>query len=163
MRAPPRKSQSVSLALVAMLGTTCLAAGNIDGLGAGFPVKRHTIFHAFNWRLGTIVHRLQHLQEHGYDAVQISPVQKSIGDEWYARYQPVSYEHIEGLGSKEDLMSLCAQARRKGMIVIADLVFNHMAVIASRNEWLHAQHDQGKRVRLPARLENLLRLPSSHV
>jgi len=116
---------------IATLGSAMAAAGAGAGMAAGGPVKRHTIFHAFNWRLGSVVHRLGHMQEMGYDAVQISPVQKSVGDEWWARYQPTSFSAIEGLGSKDELKDLCARAGTKGIMVVADLVFNHMAVLPS--------------------------------
>jgi glycosidase len=125
-----RNVGTLMLVAVATLGSAMRAAGAGAGMAAGSPVKTHTIFHAFNWRLGSVVHRLGHMREMGYDAVQISPVQKSKGDEWWARYQPISFSSIEGLGSKEDLTDLCVRAKTSGIMVVADLVFNHMAVLA---------------------------------
>lgn len=131
----------LALIISVLLISAAQSEANVASLGAGAPVKRHTIFHAFNWRLGTVVHRLNHLQEMGYDALQISPLQKSIGDEWWARYQPVSHECIEGLGSKEELTELCIRAREKGIMVIADLVFNHMAVSSpSGQSYIYGSH-----------------------
>jgi glycosidase len=76
----------------------------------------------------------------GYDALQLSPLQKSIdGSQWWARYQPVSHECIEGLGSASELKELCKTCSEHGMTVVADIVFNHMAVVASRNDWLRAR------------------------
>lgn len=91
----------------------------------------HTIFHAFNWRLNTVYHRMKHFKDMGYDAVQISPVQKSIGDQWWARYQPVSYEFIDGLGSENELRDLCKKAQDTGIIVVADVVFNHVRILST--------------------------------
>jgi hypothetical protein len=80
------------------------------------------------------------LSELGYDALQLSPLQKSIdGSQWWARYQPVSHEQIEGLGSAEELKELCKKCGEHGITVIADVVFNHMAVVAPRHDWLRAQ------------------------
>lgn len=114
-----------------------------------------TIFHAFDWRFQNIRHKLDDLRNAGYDAVQISPCQKSIGDggSWWQRYQPINYAHIEGLGSPEELRDLCNEAQQKQIIVIADVVFNHMAVVATCDEWRHAQHDHGKREELLRRLD----------
>lgn len=72
---------------------------------------------------------MKHFKDMGYDAVQISPVQKSIGNEWWARYQPVSHEHIEGLGSENDLRELCRKAQEIDIIIVADVVFNHVSTI----------------------------------
>jgi hypothetical protein len=43
-----------------------------------------TIFHAFDWRIHSVKWKLDDLRSAGYDAVQISPLQKSIGDQqWW--------------------------------------------------------------------------------
>jgi hypothetical protein len=65
----------------------------------------------------------------------------------------VSYGHIEGLGSAEELADMCRAASERDMIVIADLVFNHMATVASSGEWSRAQHDKGFEQELLRRLE----------
>eukprot|EP00960_Hanusia_phi_P036842 752556-Hanusia_phi.AAC.1 len=129
---------------------------------SGNPSCIKTIFHAFNMRINSLHDKLDLLCNTGYDAIQLSPLQKSIhmanagfecGSEWWARYQPVSHLHIEGLGSAEDLRRLCNSAREKGIIVIADVVFNHMAVVASREEWLKSEKDARHRENLLKRLE----------
>ena len=114
-----------------------------------------TIFHAFNWRFRDILGKLWELRQSGYDAVQVSPAQKSIGggSQWWERYQPVSYTEIEGLGSLDDLQELCTAAREKEIIVIADVVFNHMATVGSRDDWMRSKHDSGFRQELMQRLD----------
>eukprot|EP00802_Teleaulax_amphioxeia_P010673 Tamp_10702.p1 GENE.Tamp_10702~~Tamp_10702.p1 ORF type:complete len:641 (+),score=109.04 Tamp_10702:161-1924(+) len=113
-----------------------------------------TIFHAFNWRFHGVKGKLDDLCNAGYDAVQISPCQKSIGEQhWWERYQPISYAHIEGLGSAEELQELCTEAKDRDIMIIADLVFNHMAVVASRDEWARAQYDKGFEQELLGRLD----------
>ncbi|CAK9084555.1 4-alpha-D-glucan glucanohydrolase) [Durusdinium trenchii] len=85
----------------------------------------------------------------GFDAVQISPAQKSKhGHEWWARYQPQDYGKIEGLGSWEELKELCRRADELKLRVIGDVVFNHMLVVGSCHEWRQAQAN-------PARLKQL--------
>ena len=91
-------------------------------------------------RLWDVRNQVPRLNEMGYNAIQLSPLQKSIeGNQWWARYQPVSHECIEGLGSVAELKELCKTCNDKGIIVIADVVFNHMAVVASRHDWQRAQ------------------------
>lgn len=104
--------------------------------------KVKTIFHAHNWKFADVASRLQELRDAGYDAVQLSPAQKSpAGDAWYLRYQPYDHLSIEGLGDRDGLTRLCMKAHQLGVIVIADLVFNHMAVPtgARREDWLAAE------------------------
>jgi len=66
----------------------------------------------------------------------------------------VSFHEIDGLGNKGDLAELCRACKDKGMCVIADVVFNHMAVVASRDEWMRAQRDKGYNEELLSRLDN---------
>jgi alpha-amylase len=56
------------------------------------------------------------------------------------RYQPFDHTVVEGLGDSSELTQLCALAKSLDMIVIADLVFNHMAIPigATRQDWLTA-------------------------
>ena len=117
-----------------------------------------TIFHAFDWRMQNVLHKLEYLRNAGYDAVQLSPIQKSIGsDQWWQRYQPVSHQHIEGLGSLDELKHLCMIAKERQIIIIADVVFNHMAVVAEGHEWKRAQHDHGFHEELMRRIEDRFR------
>eukprot|EP00802_Teleaulax_amphioxeia_P008637 Tamp_08646.p1 GENE.Tamp_08646~~Tamp_08646.p1 ORF type:complete len:609 (-),score=126.35 Tamp_08646:469-2295(-) len=113
-----------------------------------------TIFHAFDWRFHGVKWKLDDLRNAGYDAVQISPCQKSIGDQqWWERYQPISHAYIEGLGSPEELQDLCRAASERDIMVIADLVFNHMATVATSEEWSRAQHHKGFEQELLRRLD----------
>jgi len=115
------------------------------------------VFHAFHWPFQEIGRRAAEIAAQGFDAVQLSPAQRSIpGDQWWTRYQPVRYEDIHGLGSEEDLRAACASCAHAGLKVFGDLVFNHMKVVASCDEWRRAQHDHGHLEHLKRRLsENL--------
>jgi len=121
---------------------------------AASPGKRPTtIFHAFNQRFHEVKNNLDRLAKN-YDGVQISPAQKSIGGhQWWGRYQPVDHCEIEGLGSKGELAELCRLCSEKGIVVIADVVFNHMAVVAHRGEWQRAQKDHRYNEELLHRLD----------
>lgn len=110
-----------------------------------------TIFHAHNWSFARIRSDLTKLADCGYDAVQISPAQKSPpGDAWYLRYQPYDHLVIEGLGSERELKALSADAKRLGITIIADVVFNHMAILPglTRNDWLTAKDRDALRAKL---------------
>eukprot|EP00928_Gymnodinium_smaydae_P018184 TRINITY_DN16925_c0_g1_i2.p1 TRINITY_DN16925_c0_g1~~TRINITY_DN16925_c0_g1_i2.p1 ORF type:complete len:826 (+),score=182.00 TRINITY_DN16925_c0_g1_i2:66-2543(+) len=128
--------------------------GFAAGAGSGGP---SAIFHAFNWRFEEVARRAQEIAEMGFDAVQLSPAQRSIpGDQWWTRYQPVKYEEINGLGDENQLRQACEACARVGLQVFGDLVFNHMQVVASCDEWRRAQHDQGYLDALKGRLEHAL-------
>ena len=86
------------------------------------------IFHAFNQNFRDVEKMVCTLANQGYSHVQISPAQKSNPNTaWWARYQPVDYSKIEGLGTQADLTSLIKTAHQCNVKVIADVVFNHMA------------------------------------
>jgi alpha-amylase len=99
----------------------------VKALAAEQPIA---IFHAFNQPYKDVETFVCTLADQGYSHLQISPAQKSNpSSEWWARYQPVDYSVIEGLGSAEDLSNLTKKAHGCGVKVIADVVFNHMADI----------------------------------
>ena len=88
------------------------------------------ILSLFNCKLQDIKSVLPLIKEQGFDAVQISPLQRTkdeYSDKWWMLYQPINFEIGNKIGSKEDLMELCDAARRNGLIIIADTVFNHLA------------------------------------
>lgn len=101
-----------------------------------------SIFHAHNWTFDRVRSKLSDLRLAGFDAIQISPAQKSAsGGEWYLRYQPVDHLIIDGLGNADQLAELCEAAAKCNMTVIADVVFNHMAVPTGlrRGDWEAAE------------------------
>ena len=87
------------------------------------------IYQAFEERFVDITGRLDELAALGITTIQISPPQKSLPlTDWWARYQPLDLEVIEGpLGNENDLRRLTTAARARGLRVIADVVLNHMA------------------------------------
>lgn len=93
------------------------------------------IFHAFTQNYRDVEKSVCTLAKQGYSHVQISPAQKSNPSSvWWARYQPVDYSKIEGLGTKDDLANLVKTAHSCNIKVIADVVFNHMADLDNGEE-----------------------------
>ena len=89
------------------------------------------ILHAFNWKYEDIKNNLEAIKNAGYKMVQTSPVQqpKSGGARWEFFYQPVSFSIATSspLGTKQELKELCDAAEEKGISIICDIVFNHLA------------------------------------
>ena len=99
-------------------------------------IQDGAILHCWNWSYNTIKANLATIAASGYSAVQTSPVQQSKssakggawGTEWYKLYQPVAFSIAEDsyLGTKEELQSLCTEAKKYGIKVVVDVVLNHM-------------------------------------
>lgn len=104
-----------------------------DGYVDSLPEKIDDglILHAFNWTFDQIRENLDAIADAGYRAVQTSPVQqpKSGGARWEFFYQPVSFSIATSspLGGVEELTALCQASEEKGISIISDIVFNHMA------------------------------------
>lgn len=99
-------------------------------------IQDGAILHCWNWSYNTIKANLASIAQAGYSAVQTSPVQQSKSQakggawtsEWYLLYQPVSFSIAQDsyLGTKEELESLCTEAKKYGIKVVVDMVLNHM-------------------------------------
>ena len=97
------------------------------------------ILHCFNWSYNSIREALPDIAAAGYTAVQTSPVQqpkdynaswKDLSGQWWKMYQPLGLRVSDGntwLGTKAQLTSLCAEAEKYNIKVIADIVVNHLA------------------------------------
>lgn len=73
--------------------------------------------------LNGIISRLDYLQELGAEAIWITPVSPSPT---YHKYDVTDYYGIDPeCGTMEDYKRLIAEAHRRGMLVIKDLVLNH--------------------------------------
>ena len=95
--------------------------------------KDGIIFHAFCWKYSDITANLPSIAEQAFKSIQISPVQqpKSGGASWWSFYQPLSFSIATNspLGTKEELRTLCTEAEKYHISIIADVVLNHMANI----------------------------------
>ncbi len=89
----------------------------------------NVILHAFDWKYADIARRAKEIHELGYGSVLVSPPMKSANDErWWQRYQPQDYRVIDNaLGDTLDFIHMVQELDRFGVLVYADVVFNHMA------------------------------------
>ncbi len=87
--------------------------------------------HAFNWTYRQIMENLDVIAEAGFKNVLTMPAQqpKSFGTAWWAFYQPLSFSigDMSPLGSKQDLIDLCAEAEKHSICILVDAVVNHMS------------------------------------
>lgn len=90
-----------------------------------------TLFHAFNWQLSEVRSHLKELGQAGFTGIQVSPLQACLSDEdaWFLRYQPYDHTKLSGRGSADELRDVCQMAADDGLIIVADLVFNHMGPV----------------------------------
>jgi|GEM_PF-635510 len=99
------------------------------------------IYQAFNERFVDLQPKLESLRSQGFTTIQISPPQKSLpSSEWWGRYQPYDYRVIEGpLGNESELRDLMTEGHRVGLIMIVDVVLNHMADARRYNDLHYPQ------------------------
>ncbi|MBP5253817.1 MAG: hypothetical protein J6Z23_00255 [Lachnospiraceae bacterium] len=87
--------------------------------------------HAFNWTYRQITENLEGIRNAGFKNVLTMPVQqpKGGGMSWWAFYQPLGFSIADNsaLGTKEDLETLCREAEKYGICILADIVANHLA------------------------------------
>ncbi|MGR5458552.1 alpha-amylase family protein [Vibrio alfacsensis] len=101
----------------------------MSGLQDTQSTGANVILHAFDWKYVDIAQRAAEISELGYGSVLVSPPMKSAQDErWWQRYQPQDYRVIDNaLGNTTDFKSMVEALDRAGVLVYADVVFNHMA------------------------------------
>ena len=122
------KNLYLTVALATSLSLTLnMSAANSYGL----PEKCQdgTILHCFDWSFNQIKEELPNIAKAGFTSVQTSPSQGNAGNNatWYFAYQPYDFTFADGgLGTKQDLKNLCAEADKYGIKVIVDVVSNHL-------------------------------------
>ena len=122
--------------------STAYSEENLEFSGANYDynyglaenIQDGVILHCFDWKYSDIIRELPAIAEAGFTAVQTSPAQDSYArvlneKQWYWLYQPLGfYVSTNGLGTKQELRSLCSAAKRYGIKVIVDVVANHLAI-----------------------------------
>ena len=85
--------------------------------------------HLFEWSWSDVAEECeQYLGPSGFDAVQISPPMEHItGDQWWTRYQPVSYDLVSRSGNQDEMQDMITRCKKAGVEIYADSVINHMA------------------------------------
>lgn len=104
-------------------------------------IQDTSIFHAWNWKMNDIKSRLKLIADAGYESIQISPLQpkvdkanyanQSTKSQWWKLYQPLDFSvattNENFLGDKNDLISLCEEAKKFDISIIVDIVSNHLS------------------------------------
>lgn len=101
----------------------------MSGLHETQSAGPNVILHAFDWKYADVARRAKQIHELGYGSVLVSPPMKSALDaRWWQRYQPQDYRVIDNaLGDTHDFTHMVQELGRFGVLVYADVVFNHMA------------------------------------
>ena len=124
------KRFSIAVALLlAMLCPWAVSAQNQYGFTDNIP--EGNILHCFSWPIKDIKAELPNIAASGFGSIQISPMQRpdiNEGWTWYTIYLPYDYGVFSspGMGSREDLRELCAEAEKYGIKIIVDVVLNHV-------------------------------------
>ena len=136
-----RKKVSFLVTFILFIACACTQANNNqktfegDGYVDSMPIATEdgNIFHAFCWKYSDITANLPSIAESSFKSIQISPVQqpKNGGATWWSFYQPLSFSIADNssLGTKDELKTLCEEASKYDISIIADIVFNHLANI----------------------------------
>lgn len=96
-------------------------------------VQDGVVLHVFNWSYNTIRENMSDIAKSGYSAVQTSPVQtpegfdkskSNVEEVWEKLYHPSDCMIAEEswLGTSEELETLCREADKYGVKVIADII-----------------------------------------
>ena len=76
------------------------------------------ILSLFDCPLKDIKKLLPIIKSQGFNAVQVSPLQKTKDDEskeWWILYQPIGFDIGNKIGSKSELYDLCIEAKKYGI------------------------------------------------
>lgn len=108
------------------------------------------ILQAWCWSFNTIRENMKTIADAGFTTVQTPPAQLCVtqtkGDKgggnqlyghgrWYYHYQPTDWKIGNyQVGTKEDLIALCAEAEKYGVKIIVDVLPNHTSIDDTRVE-----------------------------
>jgi alpha-amylase len=101
----------------------------IPDLGTASLPSASAFVHLFEWSWSDVALECEHfLGPKGYTAVQISPPSEHIiGNEWWTRYQPVTYNLTSRSGDENAFKDMVDRCNKVGVGIYADAVFNHVA------------------------------------
>ena len=98
-----------------------------------------TILHAWCWSFNTIKSNMKDIAAAGYTYVQTSPANTCfIGEnggkqifgngKWYYHYQPIDWKIGNyQLGTRDEFIAMCAEAKQYGIKILVDVLPNHTA------------------------------------
>jgi alpha-amylase len=116
-----------------MKKTTLIALAVSSGLAfstvAHAATPKTAFVHLFEWGWEDIATECEtFLGPKGFAAVQVSPPNKTIsGNQWWTRYQPVSYAFDSRSGDRAQFQSMVQRCKEAGVDIYLDAVINHMA------------------------------------
>ena len=112
--------------------------------------NERVILHAWCWSFNSIRENMDKIAQAGFTTIQTSPAQLCVtqtkGDKgggnqlyghgrWYYVYQPTDWKIGNyQMGTREDLVALCAEAEKYGIKVIVDVLPNHTSIDDTRVE-----------------------------
>ena len=113
-------------------------AATVPSTNLATYIQDGATLHCWNWSIANVRANLGLIANMGYSAVQLSPMQElkegtvnKPYDNWWAVYQPISFNMNTSashcVGTKDELIELCAEAHKYNIKVIMDVVFNHTA------------------------------------
>jgi alpha-amylase len=99
------------------------------------PVPQHdtepraAFVHLFEWTWPDVARECEtFLGPMGYTAVQVSPPQEHVtGEQWWTRYQPVSYRLESRGGTRAQFEDMVRRCRAVDVDIYADAIINHMS------------------------------------
>lgn len=106
------------------------------------PTNDDIILHAWTWSFNTIKENLKDISDAGYTIIQTSPIQNCVTIEkgaesgmelmgkgrWYYYYQPIEWTIGNYmLGTRDEFIALCEEAKRYNIRIIVDVLPNHVA------------------------------------
>ncbi|WP_218419235.1 alpha-amylase [Alteromonas lipotrueae] len=108
------------------------AVATLLGYGIASPFAHSqpsTFVHLFEWDWQDVATECEtYLSQNGFAAVQVSPPNEHINvPQWWARYQPVSYDLESRGGSRADFTNMVQRCNAVGVDIYVDAVINHMA------------------------------------
>jgi len=108
------------------------AVTTILGCSLAFPIavaQPSTFVHLFEWNWQDVASECEtYLGQNGFAAVQVSPPNEHINvPQWWARYQPVSYDLESRGGSRAEFIDMVQRCNAVGVDIYVDAVINHMA------------------------------------
>lgn len=143
------KKKLISLLALAM-SMSISAQENVNPAPVGDNGNHRIILQAWCWSFNTIRENIKTIAEAGFTTVQTPPAQHCItqakGDKgggnqlfghgrWYYHYQPTDWKIGNyQVGTREELIALCEEAKKYGIEVIVDVLPNHTAIDDTRVE-----------------------------
>ena len=113
----------------AALLVLALASAGSNPVSAETGENPNAFVHLFEWTWPDVARECEtFLGPAGYSAVQVSPPQEHVtGEQWWTRYQPVSYQLESRGGDRAQFEDMVRRCRAAGVDIYVDAIINHMS------------------------------------